>query len=103
MNKSFLFTRLFAVLVLVLSTLACKKTEVSDKINISYEKYVMPNGLQVILHADHSDPVISYAIMYHVGSSREVPGKTGFAHLFEHLLFGGSYKSLSMKIWLHAR
>jgi zinc protease len=50
----------------------------------------MPNGLQVILHTDHSDPMISYAIMYHVGSSREVPGKTGFAHLFEHLLFGGS-------------
>jgi zinc protease len=50
----------------------------------------MPNGLQVILHTDHSDPMISYAIMYHVGSSREIPGKTGFAHLFEHLLFGGS-------------
>jgi Predicted Zn-dependent peptidases len=50
----------------------------------------MPNGLQVILHTDHSDPMISYAIMYHVGSSRETPGKTGFAHLFEHLLFGGS-------------
>jgi zinc protease len=50
----------------------------------------MPNGLQVILHTDHSDPIISYAIMYHVGSSRETPGKTGFAHLFEHLLFGGS-------------
>jgi zinc protease len=50
----------------------------------------MPNGMQVILHTDHSDPIISYAIMYHVGSSREVPGKTGFAHLFEHLLFGGS-------------
>ncbi len=50
----------------------------------------MPNGLQVILHTDHSDPMISYAIMYHVGSGREIPGKTGFAHLFEHLLFGGS-------------
>ena len=62
----------------------------ADKLKISYEKYVMPNGLQVILHTDHSDPMISYAIMYHVGSSREIPGKTGFAHLFEHLLFGGS-------------
>ncbi len=90
MNKSSLFIRLFAILAIMLATAACKKTEVTDKINISYEKYVMPNGLQVILHADHSDPVISYAIMYHVGSSREVPGKTGFAHLFEHLLFGGS-------------
>jgi zinc protease len=90
MNRSTLFTRLLIVLSVLLAATACKKTEVSDKINISYEKYVMPNGLQVILHADHSDPVISYAIMYHVGSSREVPGKTGFAHLFEHLLFGGS-------------
>ena len=68
---------------------SCKKAP-EDKLSINYEKYVMPNGLQVILHTDHSDPMISYAIMYHVGSSREIPGKTGFAHLFEHLLFGGS-------------
>ena len=58
--------------------------------SMNYEKYVMPNGLQVVLHTDHSDPMISFAIMYHTGSSRETPGKTGFAHLFEHLLFGGS-------------
>lgn len=68
----------------------CDKVPESDKLSVPYEKYVMPNGLQVILHTDHSDPMISYAIMYHVGSSRETPGKTGFAHLFEHLLFGGS-------------
>jgi len=68
----------------------CSKVPQKDKLSIAYEKYVMPNGLQVILHTDHSDPMISYAIMYHVGSSRETPGKTGFAHLFEHLLFGGS-------------
>lgn len=73
-----------------MAVFACKSNPASDKLAINYEKYVMPNGLQVILHTDHSDPVISYAIMYHVGSSREVPGKTGFAHLFEHLLFGGS-------------
>jgi zinc protease len=69
---------------------ACTKVPQEDKLSIAYEKYVMPNGLQVILHQDHSDPMISYAIMYHVGSSRETPGKTGFAHLFEHLLYGGS-------------
>jgi zinc protease len=74
----------------LLIAFACTKAPVSDKLNIVYEKYVMPNGLQVVLHEDHSDPMISYAIMYHVGSSREIPGKTGFAHLFEHLLFGGS-------------
>ncbi len=72
------------------SVASCKKAPEPDRLKLSYEKYVMPNGLQVILHTDHSDPVISYAIMYHVGSSREIPGKTGFAHLFEHLLFGGS-------------
>ena len=68
---------------------ACKKVP-EDKLSINYEKYVMPNGMQVILHTDNSDPMMSYAIMYHVGSSREIPGKTGFAHLFEHLLFTGS-------------
>lgn len=86
--KSLSKSLLIAVLILAVSCTG--KAPVNDKINISYEKYEMPNGLQVILHADNSDPVISYAIMYHVGSSREVPGKTGFAHLFEHLLFGGS-------------
>ncbi len=80
----------FAILTIALVSSACSKAPVADKLNIVYEKYVMPNGLQVILHTDHSDPMISYAIMYHVGSSRETPGKTGFAHLFEHLLFGGS-------------
>ena len=74
----------------VIVAVACSTTEVNDKLNISYEKFTMPNGLQVVLHQDHSDPVISYAIMYHVGSSRETPGRTGFAHLFEHLLFSGS-------------
>lgn len=68
---------------------SCMKAP-EDKLNIKFEKYVMPNGLQVILHTDNSDPMMSYAIMYHVGSSRERPGKTGFAHLFEHLLFTGS-------------
>ncbi len=82
-------TGLLLIPVLLVS-LSCNRTQDNEKLKISYEKYVMPNGLQVILHADHSDPMISYAIMYHVGSSREVPGKTGFAHLFEHLLFGGS-------------
>ncbi len=77
-------------LILAIAMSSCGKAPVKDKLSIKYEKYVMPNGLQVILHTDHSDPVISYAIMYHVGSSRETPGKTGFAHLFEHLLFGGS-------------
>jgi zinc protease len=90
MNKIRFFSKIMLILAIFLSSSACKKTPDNEKLNISYEKYAMPNGLQVILHTDHSDPMISYAIMYHVGSSREIPGKTGFAHLFEHLLFGGS-------------
>jgi zinc protease len=54
---------------------------------IDYEKYNLKNGLQVILHNDISDPITSVAILYHVGSNREVNGKTGFAHLFEHMMF----------------
>jgi len=55
--------------------------------NIEYEKYTLDNGLTVILHEDKSDPIIGVAIQYHVGSNRETPGRTGFAHLFEHMLF----------------
>ncbi|MCX6250272.1 MAG: pitrilysin family protein [Bacteroidetes bacterium] len=90
MNKRPILRKIFAIPAIILVSYACSRAPVADKLNIAYEKYVMPNGLQVILHTDHSDPMISYAIMYHVGSSRETPGKTGFAHLFEHLLFGGS-------------
>lgn len=57
---------------------------------VEYEKYQLDNGLQVVLHQDHSDPIVSVAILYHVGSSREKPGKTGFAHFFEHMLFQSS-------------
>jgi zinc protease len=54
---------------------------------VPYETYKLANGLTVILNEDKSDPITSLVILYHVGSSREVPGKTGFAHLFEHMMF----------------
>ncbi|HCY77535.1 MAG TPA: peptidase M16 [Ignavibacteriales bacterium] len=54
---------------------------------LDYEKYTLQNGLQVILHQDKSDPITAVSIQYHVGSNRETPGKTGFAHLFEHIMF----------------
>jgi zinc protease len=60
-----------------------KKTSLS----IPYETYKLDNGLTVILNQDKSDPITSLVILYHVGSAREVPGKTGFAHLFEHMMF----------------
>jgi zinc protease len=90
MKRMHTIFRVCAILVVIMAASACNKPPVEEKLKIEYEKYQLPNGLQVILSADHSDPMISYAIMYHVGSSREIPGKTGFAHLFEHLLFGGS-------------
>ena len=60
------------------------------KISVPYNSFVLPNGLHVILHEDHSTPTVSVNMWYHVGSSREKPGRTGFAHLFEHILFEGS-------------
>ena len=57
---------------------------------IQFEKYTLPNGLQVILHEDHSVPLVSVNVWYHVGSGDEDPGRTGFAHLFEHVMFMGS-------------
>ena len=54
---------------------------------LDYEKFVLPNGLEVIFHIDRSDPVVAVSLTAHVGSAREKPGRTGFAHLFEHLLF----------------
>ena len=57
---------------------------------IQFEKYVLPNGLKVILHEDHSAPVVAVTALYHVGSKNEDTARTGFAHFFEHLLFEGS-------------
>ena len=59
-------------------------------IDIPYQKFVLDNGLTVIVHEDHKAPIVAVNIWYHVGSKNEKPGKTGFAHLFEHLMFGGS-------------
>ena len=61
-----------------------------NEIVIPYEKYVLPNGLTLIVHEDHSDPMVHVDITYHVGSAREEIGKSGFAHFFEHMMFQGS-------------
>ncbi len=57
---------------------------------ISFEKFTLDNGLRFILHRDHSSPILAFNVLYDVGSKDESPDKTGFAHLFEHLMFGGS-------------
>jgi len=62
----------------------------ADLPELQFEKYTLPNGMDVILHEDHSVPVVSVNIWYHVGSKNEKRGRTGFAHLFEHMMFQGS-------------
>ncbi|RYZ20698.1 MAG: insulinase family protein [Chitinophagaceae bacterium] len=57
---------------------------------LPYEQFTLPNGLKVIIHEDHSDPIVAVSTVVHVGSNREKPGKTGFAHFFEHMSFNHS-------------
>lgn len=66
------------------------KAQKIDDINIPYQKFVLNNGLTLIVHEDHKAPIAAVNVWYHVGSKNEKPGKTGFAHLFEHLMFNGS-------------
>ncbi|HEX3684310.1 MAG TPA: pitrilysin family protein [Bryobacteraceae bacterium] len=61
-----------------------------SNLDIACEQFTLDNGLTVIVHEDHKTPVVAVNVWYHVGSKNEKPGKTGFAHLFEHLMFGGS-------------
>ncbi|MBE7170562.1 MAG: insulinase family protein [Williamsia sp.] len=67
-----------------------KITKIGDELVIPYEKYLLGNGLTLIIHEDHSDPVVHVDVTYHVGSAREQIGKSGFAHFFEHMMFMGS-------------
>src|SRR3982750_741423 len=67
-----------------------KVTKKDSEVIIPYEKYVLPNGLTLLVHEDHSDPLVHVDVTYHVGSAREQIGKSGFAHFFEHMMFQGS-------------
>jgi zinc protease len=84
-------------LFLFLVVLSCKKenettenNDIETEFTIDYEKFTLNNGLEVILHQDKSDPIVAVATIMHVGSNREKPGKTGFAHFFEHMSFNDS-------------
>ena len=57
---------------------------------IQFDKFTLQNGLDVILHEDPSSPIVGVNVWYHVGSKDEIPGKTGYAHLFEHIMFEAS-------------
>jgi len=67
-----------------------KVTKKPGEIIIPYEKWVLPNGLTLVIHEDHSDPIVYTDVTYHVGSNREQVGRSGFAHFFEHMMFQGS-------------
>ena len=88
--------RIIALALLVCTDYSCKQEGGEDtafakaetpQFNVPFEKFTLDNGLTVILHQDTSDPVVAVALTAHVGSAREIEGRTGFAHLFEHLLF----------------
>src|SRR6185503_19936124 len=87
-------TKTFRVAILVSSVIALTSATGPDTIvrpaKFDYTMTTLPNGLQVVFVEDHSTPIVHAALWYHVGSKDEKPGRTGFAHLFEHLMFKGS-------------
>lgn len=97
--------RFFTLLIPIVFTMtACNSgSSSSDELSLDYEKFTLDNGLDVVLHQDSSDPIVAVAILVHVGSNREKPGRTGFAHFFEHMLFqrsenvpeGGFFKNIN--------
>lgn len=102
MNQLFFKVSSFVLLSLILNTQAMSQTlpqpklieevkkDAENTLSVPYKKYEYPNGLTLILHEDHSDPIVYVDVTYHVGSARETPGRSGFAHFFEHMMFQGS-------------
>lgn len=84
---------LFTAVIVCLAQLLFASPSIDDlatDIDIPFKKYVLKNGLTLVVHEDHKAPIVAVNVWYHVGSKNERPGKTGFAHLFEHLMFNGS-------------
>jgi zinc protease len=82
--------QLAAVLLFLSLALPAATARAQSQIDIPYQKFVLKNGLTLIVHEDHKAPIVAVNVWYHVGSKNEKPGRTGFAHLFEHLMFNGS-------------
>ena len=78
------------LLAVLLSTAVSGSALAAERLEVPYEIFRLKNGLTVIVHEDHSTPIATVNTWYHVGSAREIPGRTGFAHLFEHIMFNGS-------------
>src|SRR4030043_1924556 len=77
----------FFAFIILITAIYSRNRSSETTLSIPFEKYTLPNGLTVVLNEDHSDPIAAVAVLFYVGSSREGPGKTGFAHLFEHMMF----------------
>lgn len=88
--KTKLFRSLVALTLLAAFPVRSAPTEAADGLAIPFKKFTLKNGLTLIVHEDHKAPIVCVNVWYHVGSKNERPGKTGFAHLFEHLMFNGS-------------
>ncbi|MFY0606381.1 MAG: insulinase family protein [Cyclobacteriaceae bacterium] len=97
-------TKILSAIVILAITFGCSEPAQEEKtLSVPFEKYELANGLDVILHEDKSDPIVAVSIIVHVGSNREKPGRTGFAHFFEHMLFqksenvpqGGFFKNIN--------
>jgi zinc protease len=97
-------TRAALLFILALAAPAAAQPAPAHKLELQYTQFTLPNGLRVILHEDHSVPMVTVNMWYHVGSARELPKRTGFAHLFEHLMFMGSghVKPGEFDEWLEA-
>ncbi len=87
MNKS---SSILAFTCLAILSLSASVAKSAPDIDIAFTEYTLDNGLRLIVHQDHKAPIVAVNLWYHVGSKNEKPGKTGFAHLFEHLMFNGS-------------
>ncbi|MCI0596896.1 MAG: insulinase family protein, partial [candidate division Zixibacteria bacterium] len=92
MKKKELLTMFLACFLAFPAAIAAQKSKsgAADIPKLKFEKYQLPNGLEVILSEDHRLPLVAVNLWYHVGPANEEPGRTGFAHLFEHMMFQGS-------------
>lgn len=83
-------SKFFAPLFVCAFGILSVQAQVARKVNVDYKETTLKNGLRVVTVEDHSAPVISLSVTYNVGSRNERKGRTGFAHLFEHMMFKGS-------------
>jgi zinc protease len=87
MKKAITYLVLLASTLTIVNNISALEAQNKPNFQVNYQKFVLDNGLEVVFHIDRSDPVVAVNLTAHVGSAREIEGRTGFAHLFEHLLF----------------